>query len=168
MITYGLRGLCAYTHHAEVLGQRDADVDRFVAECYAFLCSPDALDLGKTLAMVDACGAAGLKAMKALDEGALCAAVGCDALPQCMHRVWGAGRGCACAAAGVPAGLGSGASALERWAPPACLPAVHSLLPPTDRRRCLPAAWTPPCRPHLQVWAPGAHAGAHHAGFGRS
>jgi hypothetical protein len=40
-----------------------------VAECYAFLCSEDALDLGKVLAMVDAAGAAGLKAMKLLDEG---------------------------------------------------------------------------------------------------
>ncbi len=69
MITYGLRGLCAYSHHAEVLGQRDADVDKFVAEAYAFLCSEDALDLGKVLGMVDAAGAAGLKAMKILDEG---------------------------------------------------------------------------------------------------
>ena len=69
MITYGLRGLCAYTHHAEVLGQRDASVDKFVAEAYAFLCSEDALDLGKVLGMVDACGAAGLTAMKILDEG---------------------------------------------------------------------------------------------------
>ena len=47
MICYGLRGLCAYAHHAEVVGQRDADVDAFVAEGYAFLCSEDALDLGK-------------------------------------------------------------------------------------------------------------------------
>ena len=93
MVTYGLRGLAAYTHHAEVLGQRDpevrcidlscwagligcelvwmqqcvavhisvlydrtafpdppltaAQVDKFVAKAYAFLCSEDALDLGK-------------------------------------------------------------------------------------------------------------------------
>ena len=47
MICYGLRGLGAYAHHAEVLGERDASVDRFMAEGYAFLCSEDSLDLGK-------------------------------------------------------------------------------------------------------------------------
>ena len=41
MLTYGLRGMCAYAHHAEVLGQRDDDVDAFVAEAYAFLCSQE-------------------------------------------------------------------------------------------------------------------------------
>ena len=46
-INYGLRGLAAYSHHAEVLGHRDADVDAFLAEAYAFLCSEEALDLGK-------------------------------------------------------------------------------------------------------------------------
>lgn len=39
MLAYGLRGLCAYTHHAEVLGQRAKEVDEFVAEAYAFLSS---------------------------------------------------------------------------------------------------------------------------------
>jgi hydroxylamine reductase len=69
MICYGLRGLGAYAHHAEVLGERDASVDRFMAEGYAFLCSEDSLDLGKTLAMVDATGAAGLTGMTILDRG---------------------------------------------------------------------------------------------------
>ncbi|PSC68490.1 hydroxylamine reductase [Micractinium conductrix] len=68
-INYGLRGLAAYSHHAEVLGHRDADVDAFLAEAYAFLCSEEALDLGKVLAMVDATGAAGLKGMALLDHG---------------------------------------------------------------------------------------------------
>ena len=112
------------------------------------------------------------------------AAVGCGALPQGMCRVRGAGQGCACAAVGVPAGCacrawaGSGASALERWAPPPCLPAVHSRLPPINCLGCLhaclqstafAASLLPPARarPHLQVWAPGAHAGAHHAGQGQ-
>lgn len=47
MLTYGLRGLAAYTHHAAMLGQRSATVDKFIAEAYAFLCSPDASDVGK-------------------------------------------------------------------------------------------------------------------------
>ena len=41
MLTYGLRGMCAYAHHAEVLGQSDEGVDAFVAEAYAFLCSQE-------------------------------------------------------------------------------------------------------------------------------
>lgn len=69
MITYGLRGLAAYSHHAEVLGQRDPEVDEFLARCYAFLCSEDALDLGNTLDMIDQLGAAGVLGMKLLDHG---------------------------------------------------------------------------------------------------
>ena len=130
MIVYGLRGLAAYAHHAEVLGERDAEVrhpwtarsmhsprctaasaaraalsayiappaeflslslslslsltlthslspspfpclqvDAFMAKAYAFLCSEDALDLGKVLGMVDEVGAAGVKGMRLLDHG---------------------------------------------------------------------------------------------------
>ncbi|KAL4859420.1 Hydroxylamine reductase [Chlorella vulgaris] len=69
MITYGLRGLAAYSHHAEVLGHHDPEVDRFMARCYAFLCSEAALDLGATLAMVDEVGAVGVKGMRLLDQG---------------------------------------------------------------------------------------------------
>jgi hypothetical protein len=69
MLTYGLRGLCAYTHHAEVLGQRNPEVDRFVAEAYAFLCSEDATSVDKVLGMVLKCGEVNLKAMQILDEG---------------------------------------------------------------------------------------------------
>lgn len=47
MLTYGLRGLAAYTHHAAMLGQRSANVDAFIADAYAFLCTPDASDVGK-------------------------------------------------------------------------------------------------------------------------
>ncbi len=69
MLTYGLRGLCAYTHHAEVLGQRNADVDAFVAEAYAFLCSEDAQSVDKVLGMVLKCGETNLTAMQILDAG---------------------------------------------------------------------------------------------------
>lgn len=44
-------------------------VDRFMARCYAFLCSEAALDLGATLAMVDEVGAVGVKGMRLLDQG---------------------------------------------------------------------------------------------------
>ena len=40
-----------------------------MARCYAFLCSEDALDLGKTLGMVDELGAVGVKGMQLLDKG---------------------------------------------------------------------------------------------------
>ena len=50
LLNYGLRGLCAYTQHARMLGQVSPKVDEFVAEAYAFLCSEDASDIGKARA----------------------------------------------------------------------------------------------------------------------
>lgn len=69
MLAYGLRGLCAYTHHAEVLGQRAKEVDEFVAEAYAFLSSEKASDVNNVLGMILKCGEINLKAMEILDRG---------------------------------------------------------------------------------------------------
>eukprot|EP00887_Chlorella_sp_A99_P004561 scaffold84.g4561.t1 len=69
MLTYGLRGLAAYAHHAEALGQRSAAVDAFMAEAYAFLCSPPASDVGTLLPMVLRVGEVNLEAMALLDGG---------------------------------------------------------------------------------------------------
>jgi hydroxylamine reductase len=69
MLVYGIRGLCAYTHHAEVLGKRVPEADDFVAEAYAFLCSRDAASIDKTLGMILKCGEVNLLTMKGLSEG---------------------------------------------------------------------------------------------------
>ncbi|KAL4422506.1 hypothetical protein ABPG75_008703 [Micractinium tetrahymenae] len=69
MLVYGLRGLAAYTHHAAMLGQRSATVDKFIAEAYAFLCSPDASDVGKVLGMILKTGEVNLESMALLDGG---------------------------------------------------------------------------------------------------
>jgi hypothetical protein len=191
MIVYGLRGLAAYAHHAEVLGERDAEVrlsrpvctaalhrcqrhtvqphciaasaarappiacrappyllsllplshsppvfpwlqvDAFMAKAYAFLCSEDALDLGKVLGMVDEVGAAGVKGMRLLDHGESSQGVG-----------WVRG--------------GQGLIELP-WTLCFCPCLCCLLILPAD-----PASWPPPCRPHQQVWAPRAHPGSHH------
>ena len=158
-------------------------VDEFLAKCYAFLCSEDALDLGKvggcsaadrpdpsaacgavrvsargcclcrgaspllppqTLAMVDECGAAGLKGMRLLDHGAPPGSLPGPArphtLPACLP---------ACLPARLPAGLPAGLPALFSSrllvpayacarpacaAPHACIPAHMHLHAPTWER----------------------------------
>ena len=40
-MAYAVRGLSAYTHHAEVLGYTDREVDEALTELYAFLCSEE-------------------------------------------------------------------------------------------------------------------------------
>ncbi|KAG2454078.1 hypothetical protein HYH02_001118 [Chlamydomonas schloesseri] len=56
LLMYGLKGLCAYAHHAEALGHTDARVYADVQAQLHFLCSPAAADLG---AVLDACFSAG-------------------------------------------------------------------------------------------------------------
>lgn len=69
MLVYGLRGMCAYAHHADVLGQHAPEADDFVVEAYSFLCTPQAGDVDSLLSMILQCGQANLGAMRALDEG---------------------------------------------------------------------------------------------------
>ncbi|GLC35355.1 hypothetical protein PLESTB_000573600 [Pleodorina starrii] len=56
LLTYGLKGLAAYAHHAEALGHTDAKVYADVQESLHFLCTPAAADLG---AVLDHCFKAG-------------------------------------------------------------------------------------------------------------
>ncbi len=53
---YGLKGLCAYAHHAEALGHTDPRVYADVQRQLHFLCSPAAASVPDVL---DACFAAG-------------------------------------------------------------------------------------------------------------
>ncbi|KAG2432517.1 hypothetical protein HXX76_008862 [Chlamydomonas incerta] len=56
LLMYGLKGLCAYAHHAEALGHTDPAVYADVQAYLHFLCSPAAADVG---AVLDACFRAG-------------------------------------------------------------------------------------------------------------
>ncbi|PNW78577.1 hypothetical protein CHLRE_09g391450v5 [Chlamydomonas reinhardtii] len=56
LLMYGLKGLCAYAHHAEALGHTDPAVYADVQAYLHFLCSPAAADVGQVL---DACFRAG-------------------------------------------------------------------------------------------------------------
>ena len=69
MLSYGLRGLAAYTHHAEVLGARVPEADAFIVEGYAFLCSDKATDINNVLGMIMKCGEVNLATMKGLSDG---------------------------------------------------------------------------------------------------
>lgn len=61
--------MCAYAHHAEVLGQRIPEADDFVVKGYAFLCSPEASSVEATLGMILECGTVNLAVMAGLDHG---------------------------------------------------------------------------------------------------
>ncbi len=62
----GLRGVCAYADHAQILGQEDDSVYAFVHEGLAATLS-DSLSLDDWVGLVLKCGAANLKAMELLD-----------------------------------------------------------------------------------------------------
>jgi hydroxylamine reductase len=66
LLTYGLKGMAAYAHHARMLGYTSDAVDAFMAEALTFLTqpSPSVEDL---FAMTMRCGEASLKTMELLD-----------------------------------------------------------------------------------------------------
>lgn len=63
---YGLKGVCAYTHHANVLGYRNEEVDAGIEQALAFLADPPA-ELTPMLDHALALGALNLKVMELLD-----------------------------------------------------------------------------------------------------
>jgi len=65
---YGVRGLAAYTDHAAILGQQDADVYTFIHQALADLTRKD-LGLEELVAVALKCGEINLKAMELLDAG---------------------------------------------------------------------------------------------------
>lgn len=69
MCRYGLKGLAAYAHHAERLGERDPDVYAFVHEALAFLSSPDADDPNAVLQKCLDTGRVNFRVMQLLDTG---------------------------------------------------------------------------------------------------
>jgi hydroxylamine reductase (hybrid-cluster protein) len=65
---YGLKGLCAYAHHAEALGHRDPKVYADVQEQLFFLCSPGAGNVGEVLEHCFSSGATNFRVMEMLSN----------------------------------------------------------------------------------------------------
>lgn len=71
MLLFGLKGLCAYKDHAARLGQRDAELSKYVRKALIAGSQWDneVRDMGGWLEIVLECGKANLKAMQLLDAG---------------------------------------------------------------------------------------------------
>ena len=67
LITYGLKGLAAYLHHASVLGYEDADIYAFMEEGLTKLLD-DSLDVNEIVALTLKTGDFGVKGMALLDK----------------------------------------------------------------------------------------------------
>ena len=67
LITYGLKGLAAYLHHASVLGYEDADIYAFMEEGLTKLLD-DSLDVNDLVALTLKTGDFGVKGMALLDK----------------------------------------------------------------------------------------------------
>ncbi|MBF0396031.1 MAG: hydroxylamine reductase [Desulfobacterales bacterium] len=68
ILTYGIKGVCAYADHANILGKNDDEVANFVYEGLAATLNPN-LNLDDLVGLVLKCGQANLKAMELLDAG---------------------------------------------------------------------------------------------------
>jgi hydroxylamine reductase len=68
LLTYGLKGMGSYTHHAKILGQKDDSVYAFFHEALSSLAENTAR-ADELLAMSLRCGEANLKVMGLLDAG---------------------------------------------------------------------------------------------------
>ncbi|OHS93087.1 Hydroxylamine reductase [Tritrichomonas foetus] len=66
VITYGLKGLAAYTEHAYNLDKEDPEIYRFVVKCLADLTKD--LSIDELIQLTLECGNYAVKAMKLLDE----------------------------------------------------------------------------------------------------
>ncbi|HXP97326.1 MAG TPA: hydroxylamine reductase [Telmatospirillum sp.] len=66
LLTYGLKGMAAYAHHARVLGYTSEAVDGFMAEALTFLARP-APSVDELFTMNMRCGEASLKTLELLD-----------------------------------------------------------------------------------------------------
>ena len=67
LILYGMKGVCAYSHHARVLGYRDADIDAGIESMLDYLAS-EPTDIEDLLAQALAAGELNLKVMALLDQ----------------------------------------------------------------------------------------------------
>lgn len=66
-VTYGLKGMAAYTHHAYNLGKEDMDIYSFIYEALAKI-TDDSLSIDDLISLVIKTGEIGVKAMALLDE----------------------------------------------------------------------------------------------------
>ena len=67
LVTYGLKGMAAYNHHANVLGYHDPEVDSFIAEALEATTKSDK-EIPSLIDLVMATGNHGVKAMALLDK----------------------------------------------------------------------------------------------------
>lgn len=67
LTTYGLKGMAAYNHHANVLGYRDQEVDRFIAHALEETTKSDK-EVPSLIDLVMDTGSHGVKAMALLDK----------------------------------------------------------------------------------------------------
>jgi hydroxylamine reductase len=67
-LLFGIKGVCAYTDHAQILGQEDDKVYAFVQEGLAAMLNKE-LTLDDWVKLVLKCGEANLRAMELLDAG---------------------------------------------------------------------------------------------------
>ncbi len=67
MITYGLKGMAAYTHHANNLKYENNQVDNFIQETLAKL-TDESMTVDDLVALTLATGSMGVQAMKLLDD----------------------------------------------------------------------------------------------------
>lgn len=67
MLTYGVKGLAAYAHHAQLLGYRDESIYAFVQESFSYLTEPEQT-LDKLLALCLDAGKVNLRVMELLDQ----------------------------------------------------------------------------------------------------
>jgi hydroxylamine reductase len=68
LLTYGIKGLAAYTDHARILGQADETVDAFIHEAMAATLD-NALGVNELVGLALKCGEVNLRAMELLDAG---------------------------------------------------------------------------------------------------
>lgn len=67
LLTYGIKGLAAYAHHAEVLGYTDSQVYAFVHEAFDYMCKSDQTE-EELLALCLRAGEVNLVVMQLLDQ----------------------------------------------------------------------------------------------------
>ena len=69
ILLYGLKGMCAYAHHARRLGMVDEGVNAFVEEALFATVTNVNFDIDSLFEMVLECGRKNLRVMEMLDEG---------------------------------------------------------------------------------------------------
>ena len=67
LVTYGLKGMAAYAHHAEMLGYAKPEIADFILKALAAV-TDDSLTVDQLVALVLECGQFGVQAMALLDQ----------------------------------------------------------------------------------------------------